>query len=51
MYQDVKYIRNTQTEILKMEVSSFKMKNTLEENWGRLDIAEGKKKSVNSIQQ
>lgn len=34
-----------------MEVSSFKMKNTLEENWGRLDIAEGKKKSVNSIQQ
>lgn len=38
----MKYIKNTQTEILKMEVIAFKMKRTWDENWGRLDIADKK---------
>ena len=38
----MKYIKSTQTEILKVEVIAFKMKRTSDENWGRLDIEEKK---------
>lgn len=38
----MKYLRNTQSEILDMKATAFKMKNTLDENKHRLDITEEK---------
>ena len=47
--KDMKYIRHTQTEILEMRAIAFKMKNTLDGNKGRLDIAEEKISELEDI--